>query len=73
MLVLSYEFWKKSEGGDPGIIGRIYKMNDRPHIVIGVLPTNSAVPNENDVYMTTAACPFRSNPAQDRQSQDRLI
>ena len=73
MLVLSYEFWKKSEGGDPGIIGRIYQMNDRPHIVIGVLPQIPQYPNENDVYMTTAACPFRSNPRNIANRKYRLI
>src|SRR5215471_3682731 len=34
VLILSYEFWKKQERGDPNIIGRKYAMNDRTHIVI---------------------------------------
>jgi putative ABC transport system permease protein len=37
-------------------------MNDRPHTVIGVLPPIPQYPNENDVYMTTTSCPFRSAP-----------
>lgn len=63
VLILSYEFWKKQEGGDPNIIGRKYQMNDRAHIVIGVLPPIPQYPNENDVYMTTTSCPFRMRPA----------
>src|SRR5262249_23033097 len=62
VLILSYEFWKKVEHGDPNIIGKKYEMNDRPHIVIGVLPPIPQYPNENDVYMTTSSCPFRSSP-----------
>ena len=35
VLVLSYEFWKETEGGDPNIVGKRYRMNDRVHTVIG--------------------------------------
>jgi putative ABC transport system permease protein len=73
VLVLSYEFWRKTEGGDPHIVGRVYQMNDRPHIVIGVLPPIPQYPNENDVYMTTVACPFRSNPRNIANRKFRLI
>jgi predicted permease len=63
VLILSYEFWKKQERGDPNIIGKKYQMNDRSHLVIGVLPAIPQYPNENDVYMTTTSCPFRMRPA----------
>jgi len=36
-------------------------MNDKVHTVVGVLPSVPQYPNENDVYMPTSACPFRSN------------
>ena len=62
VLVLSYEYWKRAERSDPNIIGKAFQMNDRPHIVIGVLPPIPQYPNENDVYMPTVACPWRSNP-----------
>jgi putative ABC transport system permease protein len=61
VLILSYEFWKTVERGDPNIIGRKYQMNDRVHVVIGVLPPIPQYPNENDVYMTTTSCPSRSS------------
>ena len=63
VLILSYEFWKKQERGDPNIIGKKYQMNDRAHLVIGVLPPIPQYPDENDVYMTTTSCPFRMRPA----------
>jgi putative ABC transport system permease protein len=62
VLVLAYEFWQKQERGDPNIVGKKYQMNDRVHIVIGVLPPIPQYPNENDVYMTTTSCPFRMRP-----------
>jgi putative ABC transport system permease protein len=62
VLVLSYEYWKENQGGDPNIVGTSFRMNDRPHTVIGVLPPVPQYPNEMDVYMPVSACPFRSSP-----------
>jgi len=63
VLLLSYEYWKQHCAGDPNIAGRTFEMNDRVHTVIGVLPPVPQYPNENDVYMPTSACPFRSSQA----------
>jgi predicted permease len=60
VLVLSHAYWKRSFGGDPSIVGRVFQMNDRPHTVVGVLPPIPGYPDENDVYMPVHACPFRS-------------
>jgi putative ABC transport system permease protein len=62
VLLLSHEFWKEHQGSDPNIVGKTFQMNDRVHTVIGVLPPVPQYPNENDVYMPTSACPFRSSP-----------
>ena len=35
-------------------------MNDRPHMVIGVLPNVPMYPQDNDVYMPVRVCPFRA-------------
>lgn len=61
VLVLGYDYWKRSHAGDPTIVGKVFRMNDRPHTVIGVLPPIPQYPNENDVYMPTSACPTRSS------------
>src|SRR5271167_3112140 len=61
VLLLSYEYWKNNFGSDPAIIGKTFEMNDKVHTVVGVLPPVPQYPNENDVYMATSACPFRSN------------
>ena len=66
----SHEFWQEHLGADPGAVGRRFNMNDRVHTVIGVLPPLPRYPDDNDVYMPTVACPFRSRPrvAENRQS-----
>jgi predicted permease len=61
VLILSYKYWQRSFGADPRIVGQVFRMNDRPHTVIGVLPPVPQYPLDVDVYMPTSACPFRSN------------
>ncbi len=60
VLLLSYDYWKNNFGADPNIVGKNFEMNDKVHTVIGILPPVPQYPNENDVYMPTSACPFRS-------------
>jgi predicted permease len=62
VLVFSHAYWLRSWGGDPAVVGKILEMNDHPHRVIGVLPPVPQYPNDNDLWMPTSACPFRSNP-----------
>src|SRR5436305_2415676 len=69
VLVLSYDYWRHHQGGDPNIVGKVFHMNNRPHTVIGVLPPIPQYPAENDVYMPTSACPTRSS-TQFRENPD---
>ena len=62
VLVFSYAYWQRSWGGDPAVLGKTLQMNDHPHRVIGVLPPVPQYPNDNDLWMPTSACPFRSTP-----------
>jgi len=73
VLVLSYKYWKQSHGGDPKIVGTVFRMNNRPHTVIGVLPPVPEYPSESDVYMPTANCPFRSSTAVIDNRKARLL
>ena len=62
VLLLSYEYWKNNFGSDHGIVGKTFDMNDKVHTVVGVFSRQCRkYPNENDVYMATSACPFRSS------------
>jgi predicted permease len=68
VLVLSYDYWQRRHGGDPAVVGKVFRMNNRPHTVVGVLPNVPQFPNQNDVYMPSSACPFRSS-AQTRENR----
>jgi predicted permease len=61
VVLLSHAYWQSKFGGDRSIVGRAVEMNDKPHVVIGVLPPIPQYPHQNDVYMPTSACPFRAN------------
>ncbi len=60
VLILSHEYWIRKFGADPHVVGRVLEMNNRPHTVVGVLPSYPQYPQANDVYMPTSACPFRA-------------
>lgn len=38
VVLLSYGFWRSEFGGDPGIVGRTIRLDNKPATVIGVLP-----------------------------------
>jgi putative ABC transport system permease protein len=73
VLVLSHDYWMRSWGGDPGVVGRALRMNDRTHTVIGVLPPMPAYPDDNDVYMPISACPFRGQPQMYHDRSHRMV
>jgi putative ABC transport system permease protein len=73
VLLLSYEYWLRSFGGDPTVVGKVFRMNDKPHTVIGVLPPFPQYPQENDLYMPTVACPFRSGAHMLANRQMRMV
>ena len=73
VLVLSYGYWQRSHGSDPSVIGKKFEMNDRIHTVVGVLPPIPQYPRDNDVYMPTSACPFRSNEATIENRNARMM
>ncbi|HKD11948.1 MAG TPA: ABC transporter permease [Thermoanaerobaculia bacterium] len=73
VLLLSYDYWMKNCGGDPHIVGRAFRMNDKIHTVVGVLPPIPPYPDENDVFMPTSACPFRGGAAASNNRNARMV
>ena len=73
VLVLGYEYWQRSFGGDPQVVGRVFEMNNKPHTVVGVLPPLPAFPNADQVYMPASACPFRGSEQVLTNRQGRII
>ncbi len=71
VLLLSHDFWQSHFDGDPAVIGRTVEMNDRIHTIVGVLPDDlPRYPGDNDVWMPSYACPWRTgDPWQENRDQ----
>jgi predicted permease len=55
ILMLSNRIWRSAFQGDPGIVGRVLKINERPYTVVGVLPPEAVLPDQADVWTTLRA------------------
>jgi putative ABC transport system permease protein len=69
VVVLSYTVWQRQFGGDPGVIGRSIKLDDRLHTVIGVMRSGFQFPIQADpveLWVTSAldATPVDGEPPQ---------
>lgn len=38
VTVISHAFWQDRLGGDPAVVGRVLRVNDRPYTIVGVAP-----------------------------------
>jgi putative ABC transport system permease protein len=38
VIVLGYGLWRRSFGGDPGVVGKSVNLSGRPYTIIGVMP-----------------------------------
>jgi putative ABC transport system permease protein len=72
--ILSDQLWHTRFGGDPGIVGRIVRVDDVPYTVIGVMPRSFDFPMATDVWTPMALKPDqrRSHGAQMLESIARL-
>jgi putative ABC transport system permease protein len=44
VAILGHGYWQRRYGGDPGIVGKAITVDDRPHVVVGVLPAELYFP-----------------------------
>ena len=61
--VISYAFWQREMGGDPGVLGRSVRLDGRPLTILGVTPSNFfgvEVGNRYDVAVPLCADPLFS-------------
>ena len=63
-IVLSYPFWQRRFHGDPGVIGRVVRLNGASHTIVGVMPATFAFPDADlDGWRTlTMRPPVRRGP-----------
>lgn len=40
VALITYQFWKSDFAGDPGIVGRVVQLDEKPVTIVGILPRN---------------------------------
>jgi len=51
VALLSYGFWQRRTGGDPGIVGRALTLDGAPYTVVGVLPADFYFMNRAEIWL----------------------
>jgi putative ABC transport system permease protein len=72
-VVLSYGFWEREFGGNPGIVNQTIRLNDHPFVVAGIAPPafyGISLGNTTDVYLPVAIV-HRLQPAEEDPLPDR--
>jgi predicted permease len=57
VAVLTYDYWQRAFGGDPGVVGRTFAMNARSVEIIGVAEPAPPYPAETDIYVNMVTSP----------------
>jgi putative ABC transport system permease protein len=52
--VISYGLWRSFFAGDPNVVGKTVRMNNRPFTVVGVLPEGFDFAGDNQVWIPLA-------------------
>jgi putative ABC transport system permease protein len=69
VLVLSDGLWRRRFGADPSVVGRSIALNDRSHVIVGIMAASSTYPKDVDAWKPIAFTPQERTPAA-RGSQD---
>jgi putative ABC transport system permease protein len=51
VIVLGHGVWKDRYGMDPNVIGRTVRANEKPAVIIGVMPEGLKFPSNEDLWM----------------------
>jgi predicted permease len=63
VVILSYEFWQREFGGDPGIVGRSVLFENTPYTIVGIMPREFHFPYSDSVF-------WRANRFRQTEYQD---
>jgi putative ABC transport system permease protein len=70
VAVLGYGFWQKHFAGDPSVLGKEVRLDDRTYSVIGVMPRTVQYPSTADVFLPLAPTPQQ---LQNRVAHDYVV
>src|SRR5258708_36683718 len=50
VTVISHDLWRRRFGSDPQIAGKTLVLNNRAHVILGVMPEGFSVPPKTDLW-----------------------
>ena len=63
-VMLSYGYWQRRFGGDPGVVGRTISVNSQPRVIAGVMPRGFKIVNYDfDLLIPLAFDPVKESLA----------
>ncbi|WP_321473033.1 ABC transporter permease [uncultured Paludibaculum sp.] len=57
VALLTESFWKERFGGDPGIVGKVLRLDNELHVVAGILPHIKGESRAVDMYLPLSLSP----------------
>jgi putative ABC transport system permease protein len=63
VAILTHEGWQRELGGDPSIVGRTIRVDDRPYTVVGILPPMALEFPKEDLTFWAPLAPPTTGPA----------
>jgi putative ABC transport system permease protein len=68
VVIFAYGVWKNRYGADPSLVGQTIRVNDRPAVVIGVMPEGFQFPFANDGWAPLPQLPGLLNQRRDART-----
>lgn len=57
VMMLTYAYWRRAFGADPGVLGRVLRINGRSVTVVGVAEPAPPFPGETDILVNMVTSP----------------
>jgi predicted permease len=55
VMLISDRLWRRSFGGNPGVIGREVRLDGTPRTIVGVMPAGFRFPSQSDLWVPMAS------------------
>jgi predicted permease len=62
-VIIGYTIWRNRYGGDPGVIGKLTRVNREPAVIVGVMPEGMMFPQNTEMWAV-----FVPNEQQDKRT-----
>jgi putative ABC transport system permease protein len=68
VVIFAHGIWKNRYGADPSLVGQTLRVNDRPSVLIGVMPEGFQFPFANDGWAPLSQLPGLLNQRRDART-----